>query len=78
VGRDIELFVLGGSIPQLKRLFAVLVGKVALPKIGIDRSQAGVSHGEIRIELNCALVEGRGGKNLKISYLLDLAPRRKP
>src|SRR5580698_6770768 len=58
---DVELFTFTGAIAKLEGLLPVLLRKLGLPQIVVDGTKPGVSHSEIGIEVDGALVVGDGG-----------------
>ena len=58
VGHDVELLALAGPIPKLETLLPVLFRQLRLPKVVIDRAEAGVSHRKVGIDLDRVLIVG--------------------
>jgi hypothetical protein len=58
VGHDVEFLALAGAIAKLEGLLAVLLRQLGLAKVVVDGAEAGIGHGEIRIDLDGALVVG--------------------
>src|ERR1017187_11044826 len=62
VVRDIKLLALAGTITEIESLPRILLGQTKLADVSIDRSHAGIGHGEVGIEFDSAFVKRPAGE----------------